>query len=149
MLYIKNASAKIIHIGSLMLKPDEKIPDKVSEAGFNEANVSAENYSDIPSVKALIRMGILELVEVVYRHKETTKKENLTIHKEYVDVEKLPESEGEKETDAPETPTPEIKTEVVEGEEPKTERKPKTSRKSNKNKSEVGELKVDEEEVQE
>ena len=100
MLYIKNVSAKLIHIGSVMLKPDERVEDKVSDIIRARENVNAENYSDIPSVKAMIRMGLLELVEVVYKQKED-EKEKPEIKQEIVEVDELPEEpkpEPKKET---------------------------------------------------
>ena len=100
MLYIKNVSAKLIHIGSVMLKPDERVEDKVSETIRERENVNAENYSDIPSVKAMIRMGILELVDVVFKEKKT-EEDKPEIKKEVVEVDELPEEpkpEPKKET---------------------------------------------------
>ena len=102
MLYIKNVSAKLIHIGSVMLKPDEKIADEVSVDKNEMENVHAANYSDIPAVKAMIRMGLLELVDVVYRQKESEPQ----IHREYIDVDELPEEEKKKEAPAPKKEEP-------------------------------------------
>lgn len=83
MLYIKNISAKLIHIGSIMLKPDERIEDKVTEEIRKKHNIYSKNLSDIPAVKAMMRMNLLEMVDVVYREKATEP----AIRREYVDVE--------------------------------------------------------------
>ena len=91
MLYIKNVSAKLIHIGSVMLKPDEKVPDKVSDKIHEQEHVTAENYSDIPSVKAMIRMGLLEIVDVIYEQKDGKPKDKKEIKKEVIAVDEIPE----------------------------------------------------------
>lgn len=133
MLYIKNVSAKLIHIGSVMLKPDEKVADKVSDKIHEQEHVTAENYSDIPSVKAMIRMGLLEIVDVIYEQKDGKPKDKKEIKKEVIAVDEIPEeklgevvaSEEENIVDTPTAPTT-VYEEAAE-EEPKEEKKPKST----------------------
>ena len=146
MLYIKNVSAKLIHIGSIMLKPDEKVADKVSDKVREQENVHNENYSDIPAVKAMIRMGLLELVDVVYEQKDGKPKDKKEIKKEVIAVDEIPEeklgevvaSEEENIVDTPSAPTT-VYEDAAE-EEPNEEKKPKSTgkgrSKSNKAKAE-------------
>ena len=130
MLYIKNVSAKLIHIGSVMLVPDDKILDEVPEKMKETENINANNYSDIPSVKAMIRAGLLELVDVVYRQKEDEPK----IRKEYIEVDKLPEEE-EKTDENEEKPSEKVDNEEV-AEETETAAPKKTTKRSSKKKAE-------------
>lgn len=129
MHYIKNVSAKLIHIGSVMLKPDEKVADKVSDTIRDQENVHSENYSDIPAVKAMIRMGLLEIVDVVYTQKDDKPKEKKEIKKEVIAVDEIPEeklgvavaSEEEDIVDTPSEPTT-VYEEVKEEEKPATKK---------------------------
>ena len=141
MLYIKNVSAKLIHIGSVMLKPDEKVADKVSDKIHEQEHVTAENYSDIPSVKAMIRMGLLEKVDVVYTQKDGKQpKEEIEVKKEFHEVDELPKEElgevvGSEEDSIVDTPVEPTKVYEEKPEEPKEEKKPKSTTGKSRSKS--------------
>ena len=141
MLYIKNVSAKLIHIGSVMLKPDEKVADKVSDKIHEQEHVTAENYSDIPSVKAMIRMGLLEKVDVVYTQKDGKQpKEEIEVKKEFHEVDELPKEElgevvGAEEDSIVDTPVEPTKVYEEKPEEPKEEKKPKSTTGKGRSKS--------------
>lgn len=66
MLFIKNCSSKVIHVGNQMILPDERIEDAV---------VDGLKLSDNASVGTLLDLGYLELVDVVEVPKKTGSRE--------------------------------------------------------------------------
>ena len=66
MLFIKNCSSKVIHVGNRMILPDERIEDTV---------VDGLKLSDNASVGTLLDLGYLELVDVVEVPKKTGSRE--------------------------------------------------------------------------
>ena len=94
MLFIKNCSSKVIHVGNRMILPDARIEDSV---------VDGLKLSDNASVGTLLDLGYLELVDVVEVPKKTGSREARV---ETVEVD-TPADEPEP---APEQPTPDTET---------------------------------------
>ena len=97
MIYIRNCSNKIIHLGSIMLLPDQKTPDEFE----------GKKHSESPIIKLFIEKQLLEMVDV--RPAEKANQANTEIKVEYEEVpeqiedvkkETEPEKEPEIESDS-------------------------------------------------
>lgn len=97
MLFIKNCSSKVIHVGNQMILPDQRIEDAV---------VDGLKLSDNASVGTLLDLGYLELVDVVEVPKKTGSREARV---ETVEVD-TPADEPEPAPEQPEQPAPEPET---------------------------------------
>lgn len=96
MLYIQNKSGKAIFLGSsVMLLPDQRIENDIPEEKQIADHLGAARYSDVDVVKAFLRLGILEMVDVVTVPKAENPGPVRTIYEE---SDEEVESEGEKET---------------------------------------------------
>ena len=106
MLFIKNCSSKVIHVGNRMILPDERIEDSV---------VDGLKLSDNASVGTLLDLGYLELVDVVEVPKKTGSREARV---ETVEVDAPPDvadstpeqSEQPEQPKQPEQPAPDPET---------------------------------------
>lgn len=96
MLYIQNKSGKAVFLGSsVMLLPDQRIENDIPVAKQVSDHLGAEKYSDVEVVKTFLRLGILELVDVVTVPKAENVGPVRTIYEE---------SEDESKEEAPDSP---------------------------------------------
>ena len=93
MLYIQNKSGKAVFLGSsVMLLPDQRIEDDIPADKQVSDHLGAEKYSEVDVVKTFLRLGILELVDVVTVPKADNVGPVRTIYEEG-DPEQEPETE--------------------------------------------------------
>lgn len=95
MIYIRNCSNKIIHLGSIMLLPDQKTPDEFE----------GKKHSESPIIKMFIEKHLLEMVDIRPAEKANQARAEIKVEYEEVpeqieDVKKETEPEKEPEIES-------------------------------------------------